>query len=116
MREQGSHAIRPFMHNMIDELMISKEFFVAAARAYVSNETWEDDLTDHNGNGLHEEGGIVYCWASTVTTSGQLLHLPTNLLSLGNLTFILREDCWADVDEKCIWEQRMTEMELMKCN
>jgi hypothetical protein len=42
-RNEQSYVARPFQHNIINEFMVSKRFFINAARAYVGTQTW------HNG-------------------------------------------------------------------
>ncbi|KAK5123864.1 hypothetical protein LTR85_002060 [Meristemomyces frigidus] len=106
--------IRPFVHNRINEMLVSKKFFVAAARAYVANQTWEDSLDEHICQALHEEGGIVYAWASTINTRCVLLRLRTHLPNLRDVTVTLDEWVWEDADYKFAWEERYSEEELKR--
>ncbi|KAK4546047.1 hypothetical protein LTR36_002184 [Oleoguttula mirabilis] len=112
---KGDYTIRPFVHNRINEMMVSKKFFVAAALAYVTNQIWKDVLLDeHICAALHEAGGIVCAWASTVSTSGVLTHPPMHHPRLKNLTVTLSEWMWDDVDDKFAWEVRYTTDELKR--
>ena len=100
-REGRKYTRKLFKHNIVNEMIVSKNFFVAAARAYVTNQRWVERWDAGTCDNLSVQGGVVWQWARTVQTHVPEVRIPPrHLHSFKSLTIVLNETVWEEVEPK----------------
>ena len=108
-----SYAIRPFPNIRVSELLISKQYFLAASRAYVSSQPFNEDLHVMSCFLLKSEArGVVRQFAKKVLAHGYDAELTRALPDLRTVRLFLEEEAWAD--PKCAWEDELSESAFRK--
>ncbi|KAK4546239.1 hypothetical protein LTR36_002376 [Oleoguttula mirabilis] len=109
-RDNHDRVLQPFPVLKVNELLVSKTFFVAAARAFVGNQHFEniDELLSTNG-GIST--GMAFQWATSVTVStweNRVYRLP----SLRSMALKLDQAIFEVLEPKYAWLETCDQDEL----
>ncbi|KAK0315792.1 hypothetical protein LTR01_001092 [Friedmanniomyces endolithicus] len=101
---------KPFPGPFVDDFLISKAFFVAAAKAWAGNQNFDMRMSFCQGSDRRMQG-IVPAFARTVEIDRYDFYLVTSeCISLRSLTIAADERMfWCLEDEVLVWEDELSE-------
>lgn len=101
---------KPFPRPLVDDFLVSKAFFVAAAKAWAGNQKFDMRMSFCQGSDRRMQG-IVPAFARTVEIDRYDFYLVTSgCISLRSLTIPADERMfWCLEDEVLVWEDELSE-------
>ncbi|KAK5119148.1 hypothetical protein LTR85_007762 [Meristemomyces frigidus] len=100
---RANYRVRPFSDEKITQFLISKEFFVGAANAYMSAQKWDAiSVTDFLCQ--RKEVGLFFQFARDVSLTGSLIRDLRFCRNLRSLTLTVTHLQFDDLLNKVVWE------------
>lgn len=91
-RKDPNHGMRPFPRLKANDFLVSKQYFVAALKAFVQNQDFDDDIQLLFAGGALEEIRTLLSYATSVTIWGCTPGLLNLLPRVKQLTVGIREE------------------------
>ncbi|KAK5123892.1 hypothetical protein LTR85_002088 [Meristemomyces frigidus] len=104
-RPSVEHVARRFPTHKVNDFMVSKQYFLAASGAYISNQTFSHDCADL----FVDEGGIIYQWMTAAQAHSRYMQWLHSFPRLRHVTVEIDEEAFEALEPKYAWREALTE-------